>query len=171
VNAPAPVRRPHHRARLLPAAAALAAASVLYGLTGCAAGAAPAQQPPASSSSSPGPPVAASPGPLSPPVAVDVGYKSAVENRVADSLHLTAAQVRAELRATPGSGLENLAKPLGLAEDQLARIILSGLDDVASAAGHSGRWTAGQAQAEKMYWATQSDAALDTGVSSWFVNG
>jgi hypothetical protein len=169
VNAPAPVRRPHHRARLLPAAAALAAASVLYGLTGCGAGA--AQQPPASSSSSPGPPIAASPGPLAPPVAVDTAYKSAVETRVAGSLHLTAAQVRAQLRAVPGSGLESLAKPLGLAEDQLARIILSGLDDAASAAGHTGGWTAGQVHAEKMYWASQSDATLDTGVSSWFANG
>lgn len=170
MNAPGPVRQPHHRARLLPAAAVLAAASVLHGLTGCA-GATPAQQPAASGSSSPGAPGAASPGPLAPPVAVDAGYKSAVETSVADSLHLTAAQVRAALRAAPGSGLENLAKPRGLAEDQLARYILSGLDGAASAAGHSGRWTARQVQAEKMYWASQSSAALDTGVSSWFVNG
>lgn len=167
MNVPAPIRPVRHRARLLSAVAALAVASVLPGFAGCASGAAPAHQPPASSSSSP----SASPGALSPPVAVDAAYKNVVETRVASSLHLSAAQVRAELRAAPGSGLENLAKPAGLAEDQLARIILSGLDDAASAASRSGRWTARQAQAEKMYWASRSSAALDTGVSSWFVNG
>jgi hypothetical protein len=163
VNVPAPIRQPHQRARLLSAAAALTGAFVLPGLAGCASGAAPAQQPSASSASSS--------RPLSPPVAVDAAYKNAVETRVAGSLHLTAARVRSELRAAPGSGLENLAKPLGIAEDKLARIILAGLDDAASAASRSGRWTAHQAQAEKMYWANQSYATLDTGVSSWFVNG
>jgi hypothetical protein len=163
VNIPAPIRQPRHRTRLVFAAAALAGASVLPGIAGCASGAAPADQPPTSSASSS--------GPLSPPVAVGATYKNAVEARIAGSLHLTAAQVRAELRANPGWGLENLAKPLGLAEDQLARIVLSGLDDAASAASRSGRWTTSQAQGEKMYWASQSDAALDTGVSSWFVNG
>lgn len=171
MNVPAPIRQPRHGARRLFATAALAGASVLAVLAGCASGGAPAPHPPASSSSSSGPPGAASPEPLSPPVAVDAAYKNAVEARVASSLHLTATRVRAELRANPGSGLENLAKPLGLAEDQLARIILSGLDDAAGAASRSGQWTAGQAQAEKMYWANQSYATLDTGVSSWFVNG
>jgi hypothetical protein len=149
----------HRLARRVFAAAALTGACVL---TGCAS-AAPAQQLP--------PPSASSPGPLSPPVAVSATYKNAVEAQVASSLHLTAAQVRSELRANPGTGLENLAKPRGVAEDQLARIILVGLDSAADAASRSGTWTAHQARAEKMYWADQTYARLDTGVSSWFVQG
>jgi hypothetical protein len=173
VNLSAPIRSRHHLPRRLSAAAAAAliGASVLAGLAGCASGAAPAQQLPPSSGSPSGPRSASSPGPLSPPLAVDAPYKNAVETRVAGSLHLTAGQVRAELRANPGSDLENLAKPLSLSEDQLAGVIRSGLDSAASAESRSGTWTARQAQAEKMYWASQSDADLVTGVSSWFVNG
>jgi hypothetical protein len=169
VNVLIPARALRHRARRIPAVAVIAAASALTGLAGCAS-AAPGHQPAASGASSPGISSTSSSGPLSPPVAADAGYKDAAETRIAGSLHLTAAQVRAQLRANPGSGLENLAKPLGLAEDQLGRIILSGLDQAASQAAGSGRWTAGQAQAEKMYWARQSYTDLVTGVSSWFVN-
>jgi hypothetical protein len=162
VNVCALIRSRRHQPCLLPVAAALVGASVLAGLASCASGVAPANQPPPSS---------VSPGPLSPPSAVDAAYKNAVETRVAGSLHLTAGQVRAKLRANPGSDLEGLAKPYGLAEDQLARIILSGLDSAGSAASRSGTWTARQAHAEKMYWASQSYADVVTGVSSWFVNG
>jgi hypothetical protein len=171
VNVSTPIRSRHHPPRRLSAAAALIGASVLTGLAGCASGAASVHQPPPSSGSPSGPRSASSVGPLSPPVPVDAPYKNAVETRVAGSLHLTTGQVRTELRANPGSDLENLAKPLSLSEDQLAGIILSGLDSAASAASQSGTWTARQAQAEKMYWASQSYADLVTGVSSWFVNG
>jgi hypothetical protein len=161
VNVPLRIR-PHARlARRLPAAWALIGVSAL-GLTGCVS-AAPARQPPSAT--------ATSSTQISPPVAVDPAYENAVESRIADSLRLTVAQVRSQLRAAPGSGLENVAKPLGLAQDQLARIVLSGLDGAADSTGRSGRWTARQAQAEKMYWASQSFASLDTGVTSWFVNG
>jgi len=179
VNDSAPIRSQRHLPRRLPAAAVLIGASMLTGLAGCASGAAPAHEPPASSGSASGassgspsgPGSASSPGPLFPPVAVDAAYKDAVETRVAGSLHLTAAQVRAEIRANPGPGLENLAKPLGVAEDQLASIVLSALDNADSAASRSGTWTARQAKAEKMYWASQSYADLVTGVSAWFANG
>jgi len=171
VNVCAPIRSRRHKPCRLLVAAALVGASVLAGLAGCASGVPPANQRPPLSGSPSGPGSASSPGPLSPPSAVDAAYKNAVETRVAVSLHLTAGQVRAELRANPGPGLEGLAKSDGLAEDQLARIILSGLDSAVSAASRSGTWTARQAQAEKMYWASQSYADLVTGVSSWFVNG
>ena len=160
-----PLFRPLPQALRMSAIAALAGASVLAALSGCTS-APPARQPPPTASSPPGSSV---PGPPSPPVAADSAYKNAVEAHIAGSLHSTVAQLRSELRANPGAGLESLAKPLGLAEDQLAEIVLAGLDDAASAASRSGRWTADQAQAEKMYWANQSDASLVTGVSSWFV--
>jgi hypothetical protein len=164
--------RAHFLARRLSAAAAIISTSVLLGLAGCS-NPAPAHQPPPSGASAVDHSGGALPGCRCkpPPVTVDAAYKSAVETSVARSLHRTAAKVRAEFRANPGSGLENLAKPLGLAEDQLARIVLSGLDDAANAASRSGRWTARQAQAEKMYWAKVSDTDLVTGVSSWFVSG
>jgi hypothetical protein len=171
VNVCAPIRSRRHQPCRLLVVAALVGASVLAGLAGCASGVAPTNQSPPLSASPSGPGSASSPGPLSPPSAVDAAYKNAVETRVAVSLRLTAGQVRAELRANPGPGLEGPAKLHGLAEDQLARIILSGLDSAASAASRSGTWTAREAQAEKMYWASQPYADLVTGVSSWFVNG
>ena len=158
--------RPLHPACRKPAIAVIAGASVLAGLT-CCTSATPQHQPPPPGAAS----GASSPAPLSPPVAVDTAYKNAVETHIAGSLHSAVPQLRSELRASHGADLEYLAKPLGLAEDQLARIVLAGLDDALAAASRSGRWTARQVQAEKMYWASQPYAALITGVSSWFVNG
>jgi hypothetical protein len=65
----------------------------------------------------------------------------------------------------------NLAKPLGLAEDQLGRIVLSSLNHAADAAVQSGRWTSRQGREEKRFWRSQSAASLITEVSAWYVRG
>ena len=149
--------------RRLGACTALALACLTGALAGCASSRAPeAAQPPPQ-------PVSFTPA-LTPPIAADARYRGRVETGVADHLHLTPATIAAQLRATPGSTLMNLAKPLGLAEDGLGPIIVASLDDAAGAEARSGRWTAAQAGAERRYWTAQSPGKLITEVSAWFAS-
>ena len=82
----------------------------------------------------------------------------------------TRAWHAAGLRATPGSTLMNLAKPLGLAQDDLGLIIIASLDRAADSEARSGRWTTAQAGAEERYWTAQSPGSLITEVSAWFAS-
>jgi len=149
--------------RRLGACTALALACLTGALAGCASSRAPdaAQPPPQPVSSTPA---------LTPPIAADARYRGRVEAGVADHLHLTPATIAARLRATPGSTLMNLAKPLGLAQDELGPIIIASLDHAADSEAHSGRWTAAQAGAEKRYWTSRSPGSLITEVSAWFAS-
>ncbi len=152
-------RRPGARVAL-----ALALACVTAALAGCGSGRAQdAAQPP------PPQPVSSTPA-LTPPIAADARYRDRVEADVAARLHLAPATIAAQLRATPGSTLMNLAKPLGLAEDDLGPIIIASLDRAADAEARSGRWTAAQAVAERRYWTAQSPGKLITEVSAWFAS-
>jgi hypothetical protein len=144
------------------ACAALALACVTAALAGCASSRAQdAVQPP------PPQPVSSTPA-LTPPIAADARYRDRVDAGVAARLHLAPATIAARLRATPGSTLMNLAKPLGLAQDGLGPIIVASLDDAAGAEVRSGRWTAAEAGAEKRYWTAQPPGSLITEVSAWF---
>ena len=148
--------------RRLGARAVLALACATGALAGCASSRAQdAAQPP------PPQPVSSTPA-LTPPIATDARYRGRVEADVADRLHLTPATIAAWLRATPGSTLMNLAKPLGLAQDELGPIIIASLDHAADSEAHSGRWTAAQADAERRYWTSRSPGSLITEVSAWF---
>jgi hypothetical protein len=143
-------------------ALALALALATGALAGCAGGGAhDAVQPP------PPQPVSSTPA-LTPPIAADARYRGRVEADVAARLHLPAATIAARLRATPGSTLMNLAKPLGLAQDGLGPIIVASLDDAAGAEARSGNWTAAQAATEQRYWTAQAPGSLITEVSAWF---
>jgi hypothetical protein len=145
----------------LGACAALALACLTAALAGCASShAQDAAQPPPQ-------PVSSSPA-LTPPIAADARYRGRVEAGVADRLHLTPAAIEIQLRATPGSTLMNLAKPLGLAQDELGPIIIASLDHAADSQARSGRWTAAQADEEKRYWTSRSPGSLITEVSAWF---
>ena len=147
--------------RRLGACTALALACLTGALAGCASSRAPeAAQPPPQ-------PVSFTPA-LTPPIAADARYRGRVETGVADHLHLTPATIAARLRATPGSTLMNLAKPLGLAQDELGPIIIASLDHAADSEAHSGRWTAAEAGAERRYWTSRSPGNLITEVSAWF---
>jgi hypothetical protein len=98
-------------------------------------------------------------------------YRRAVEIEVAARIHLTRKTITSRLRATPGSTLMNLAKPLGLAEDQLGRIVLSSLNHAAASGIQSGGWTVRQAREEKRFWKTQPAGSVITEVSAWYVQG
>ena len=148
--------------RRLGARAVLALACATGALAGCASSRAQdAAQPP------PPQPVSSTPA-LTPPITADARYRGRVEADVAARLHLAPATIAAQLRATPGLTLMNLAKPLGLAQDGLGPIIVASLDDAAGAEARSGRWTAAQAGAEKRYWTEQPPGSLITEVSTWF---
>jgi hypothetical protein len=92
-----------------------------------------------------------------------------VEVAVASRLHLTRAAVASQLRAAPGSTLMNLAKPLGIAEDQLAAAIRRELNRTAGTAVQSGTWTSRQAGDEKRFWASQPAGSLITEISAWYI--
>ena len=147
--------------RRLGACAAVALALATGALAGCASSRAQdaVHLPPQPVSSTPA---------LTPPIAADARYRGRVEAGVAARLHLAPATIAARLRATPGSTLMNLAKPLGLAQDELGPIIIASLDHAEDSEAHSGRWTAAQADAEKRYWTSRSPGSLITEVSAWF---
>jgi hypothetical protein len=109
--------------------------------------------------------------PMHPPIAVDPPYRSAVEARIARMLHTSPADVRSKLSASPSSTLMNLAKPLGLAQDQLGAIVVRSLGDAARAAVRSGRRPPSAARKEQRYWEAQSAPSLIAEVSRWIVRG
>lgn len=117
----------------------------------------------------PPPPPIASLRTVSPPVPLTARYRRQVEVAVATRLHLTRAAIRSQLRAAPGSTLMPLAKPAGLAEDQLAQTILRELNHATDAAVQSGTWTSRQARAEKRFWASQPAGNLITEISAWYI--
>jgi hypothetical protein len=115
-------------------------------------------------------PVAPAPAaaPLSPPVAAQADDRSAVCAQVAAGLHADPAQVTAALRADSNASLMTLAKPRGLAQDQLAELILAALRDRADARLRSRAWTAQQAEQDKQFWSAQPQPDLISEVSRWF---
>jgi len=113
------------------------------------------------------PPAPTSATRLRPPIPAGAAYRRSVEVGIAARLHTTDANLRSQLRAAPGSTLEILAKPLGLAEDQLGTVTRASLDRAADAAVRSRRWTPAEARKEKRYWSTQSAPSLIAEVSTW----
>jgi len=111
------------------------------------------------------PPAPTSATRLRPPIPAGAAYRRSVEVGIAARLHTTDAN--SQLRAAPGSTLEILAKPLGLAEDQLGTVTRASLDRAADAAVRSRRWTPAEARKEKRYWSTQSAPSLIAEVSTW----
>ena len=144
--------------------AALALACVTAALAGCGS-----SRPQDAALPLPPQPMSSTPA-LTPPVAADARYRGRVEADVAARLHLAPTTITAQLRATPRSTLMNLAKPLGLAEDDLGPIIITSLDHAADAEARSGRWTVAQAGAERRYWTAQPPGKLITEVSAWFAS-
>jgi hypothetical protein len=117
------------------------------------------------------PPASLSAAPLRPPITPTSAYRAQVEARIAHDLHVSLRSIRSQLRAAPGSTLVSLAKPLGLAQDQLGAIVLTSLDHAVDAAVGSGRWTPAGARKEKRYWMAQSAPSLIAEISRWLVNG
>jgi hypothetical protein len=115
------------------------------------------------------PPLVSSRPALVPPVTADTHYRHIVEARIAARLRLSTRAIRAQFRADPGSTLMNLAKPLGLAEDQLAATVTAALNHAADAAVQSGTWTARQARDEKRFWKAQPVDSLITEISEWYL--
>src|SRR5215469_8738212 len=72
--------------------------------------------------------------PLSPPVAADAGYRTAVERQVSTSLRMTPEHVRSQLQSDPNATLMTLGKPTGRDLNQMARIVVDALDGSADAA-------------------------------------
>jgi hypothetical protein len=114
----------------------------------------------------PSAPSASSPA-LHPPIAVSASFQHDVEASIAGHLHSTLASLHTQLAATPDSTLMNLAKPLGLAEDQLAAIVRSSMAGATDASVRTGRWSHAQGAREKRYWATCADPVLIAEVSHW----
>jgi hypothetical protein len=97
----------------------------------------------------------------------DATYRSRVAQQVADALQQPRDRLAAQLRADPQVTLMTLAKPLGVAQDRLAQIVLAALDAASDAYGADGRWTPQEVDAEKSYWASQDQGPLVAEVSRW----
>lgn len=106
--------------------------------------------------------------PLDPPIALDASDRAAVVEDIAAALHQDPAQVGAQLRSDPSATLMTLAKPLGVAQDRLAEIVLAALIDATDLRESSGAWTQNEVIAEKQFWAAQTQGALIAEVSRWF---
>jgi hypothetical protein len=106
---------------------------------------------------------------LIPPTPLTAMYDEMVEEQVARGLHLTVAQVTAQLQAQPTPDLRGVGKQQGLAQDQLYRLVLSALQTVDNHQVSSGVWTQQQADEEMQYWSQQTQLPLLNGVANWFV--
>jgi hypothetical protein len=110
----------------------------------------------------------ASSPPLDPPIALDTSDRAAVVEHVAAALHQDPAQLGAALRSDRSATLMTLAKPMGVAQDRLAEIVLAALREVTDLRGSSGSWTQSQVVAETRFWTAQAHGALIAEVSRWF---
>ena len=108
--------------------------------------------------------------PLAPPAEVDSAYKTAVESIIAERLHLTIATITQQLRAQPDATLMNLAKPAGLAQDQLSTLIVSAFNTADDNTVRAGHLTQPQADQLTRYWTSQTDASLITEASYWYLH-
>lgn len=107
--------------------------------------------------------------PLAPPVPLTAMYDESVKDQVAQGLHLTVAQVTAQLQAEPTPDLRGIGKQQGLAQDQLYRLVLSALQTADNQMVTSHTWTEPQADEEMGYWSQQTQLALINGVARWFL--
>jgi hypothetical protein len=108
--------------------------------------------------------------PLVPPVPLDASYHRDFENVVASRLHTSVAAIDQQLREHPDSTLQILAKPAGLAQDQLAALITFALKNVTNNAAQKGRLTVAQAAQLSQYWNSQSTGNLITEASYWYLH-
>ena len=107
--------------------------------------------------------------PLMPPVPLTALYDEIVKDQVAQRLHLTVAQVTAQLQAEPTPDLRSVGKQQGLAQDQLYRLVLSALQTADDRMVSSGFWTEPQADEEMQYWSQQTQVSLINSVARWFL--
>jgi hypothetical protein len=103
-------------------------------------------------------------------VPVAASYRAEVENTVAYRLHTGAAAISQQLRGQPHSTLLILAKPAGLAQDQLAAIITSALNSATIDAERAGHLDTAQAAELTQYWSGQSTPDLVTEASYWYLH-
>ena len=113
-------------------------------------------------------PPAASSAPLSPPIEPPSTYRTAVTTSIVNALHGSPDEITSELQGEPGATLMNIAKPLGIDQDQLTQIVLSALKDAGDARVAAHAWTAQQASQEQQFWVAQSEGGLIAEISRWF---
>jgi hypothetical protein len=89
---------------------------------------------------------------------------------IASRLHTSVAAIDQQLRSQPNSTLLNLAKPAGLAQDQLAAVITSALNNATTDAEQTGHLTVAQAVQLTHYWNSQSTPRLITEASYWYLH-
>jgi hypothetical protein len=114
-------------------------------------------------------PTVGSISPLTPPIPLTAMYDEIVKEQVAQGLHLTVAQVTAQLQAEPTPDLREIGKQQGLAQDQLYRLVLSALQSADEHMVTGGVWTQPQADEEMQYWSQQTQLSLINGAARWFV--
>jgi hypothetical protein len=105
-----------------------------------------------------------------PPVVPPVAYYQTVEERIAQGLGLSLAQVKAGIRANPGEGLFGVATTQGVSPDQLYAIEIAAHQAAGAQMVASGTWTQQQADATTRYWQGRGAKALGSDMTGWFLN-
>lgn len=105
---------------------------------------------------------------LTPPIERPTAYRSDVIETVAGAIHASPDEIRTELGRDTGATLMNVAKPLGLDQDQLAQILLSAVKEAGDAQVSAQTWTTQQAAQEQQFWAGQPEGSLIAEISRWF---
>lgn len=105
--------------------------------------------------------------PPNPPLPLTAAYEEAVKDQVAQKLHLTVAQVAAQMQSNP-DGLFGVAEAQGMSEDQLTTMLTNAFQAASDQMVRDSQWTQQQADAEMQYWRQRSPKALVGDVGSWF---
>jgi hypothetical protein len=103
----------------------------------------------------------------SPPITLPADYRTTALSAIASRLHTSTEALRTDL-AAPSAILMTLAKPLGLAEDQLAATLRSALTDTGQTEVRSGTWTQSQAAQVNAYWSAEPDPVMITQITQWY---
>jgi hypothetical protein len=103
-----------------------------------------------------------------PPVTVPATMYAIVKAQVAQGMRLTVAQITTQLQADPNASLMTLAKPQGLALDQLHTMLINTLQSASDQSVRVGQWTQQQASDDMNYWKQRGQADLVNDITAWF---
>jgi hypothetical protein len=108
--------------------------------------------------------------PANPPAPLTTAYYGIAEGKIAQSLTLTTAQVKADISADPSEGLFGVATARGLSPDELYASEIVALQAASDTMTTTGQWTQAQDDATMRYWRARGAKALGADLTDWFLH-
>lgn len=106
--------------------------------------------------------------PPTPPQALTDVYKQAVEEQLAQGLHLSTGQLKTRLAAN-SDDLFGVAQQQGVNDIQISTLLVHAFQAATARVVTAGTWTQQQGNAEMQYWQGRSSKALAGDVTSWLL--